>query len=142
MPGTKVRSLEHGIQATNEWFHEVADELGTEDRRYAYRALRAYLHAVRDRLAVDEAAQLAAQMPDLLRGIYYEGWNPSATPAGYRRESEFLQRVVAEGGYAGTTEAGVAVQAAAAVVRRRISVGELSDVAAELPAELATLVTG
>jgi uncharacterized protein (DUF2267 family) len=30
------------------------------------------LHALRDRLTVEEASDLAAQLPMLIRGLYYE----------------------------------------------------------------------
>jgi hypothetical protein len=39
------------------------------------------MHAVQHRLTVDEAAQLAARLPELIQGISYEGWDPSRTPA-------------------------------------------------------------
>ncbi len=98
--------------------------------------LRAYLHALRDRLTVDEAAQLAAQLPDLIRGIYYEGWNPSATPVKYRGFAEFLDRIAADAGLDGETAASYAVSAAAGVLRRHVSAGEIEDVRAQLPEEL------
>jgi uncharacterized protein (DUF2267 family) len=52
------------------------------------------LHALRDRLTVNEAAQFGAQLPMLVRGIYYEGWDPTRLPVKMNRE-EFLQRVPA-----------------------------------------------
>lgn len=142
MSATNVATLEHSIQSTNAWLRDVADELGTDDRQYAYRALRAFLHVLRDRLPVAESAQLAAQLPDLLRGIYYEGWHPARTPAAYRHMSQFAAHVATEARYHGTTEANAAIEAASAVLRRRISDGELRDVAAVLPSELAQLAAG
>jgi uncharacterized protein (DUF2267 family) len=59
---THVPTLEHSIHQTNGWLGDVAAELDGTDRQYAYRTLRATLHALRDRLTVDEAAQLAAQL--------------------------------------------------------------------------------
>jgi uncharacterized protein (DUF2267 family) len=41
--------------------------------------LRATLHALRDRLIIDEVAQLSAQLPMLIRGLYYKGWDPTKT---------------------------------------------------------------
>lgn len=139
---THVPTLEHGIHATNAWLRDVAAELQTDDHQEAYRALRATLHVLRDRLPVDEAAQLAAQLPDLLRGVYYEGWNPSATPARFRTREELLERVAHEAAFHGHTEASYAMNAALAVLRRRISSGELADVAAVLPADIAEVVSG
>ena len=75
MPTDRASIIDHSVETTHIWLNELAAELGTEDHRHAYRVLRAVLHAVRDRLTVDEAAQLAAQLPELIRGIYYEGWD-------------------------------------------------------------------
>lgn len=62
-----------------QWLHEIEQQTGWHDQR-AYRALRATLHVLRDRLTVDQAAHLGAQLPMLVRGFYYEGWHPAATP--------------------------------------------------------------
>lgn len=139
---THVPTLEHGIHATNVWLRDVGAELQTDSHQEAYRALRATLHVLRDRLPVDEAAQLAAQLPDLLRGVYYEGWNPSKTPARFHTREELLERVAREAPYHGHTEASYALQAALTVLRRRVSAGEMEDVAAVLPADVAQLVAG
>jgi len=63
MPSDRV--IDRSVEKTHVWLNELAAELGREDHQYAYRVLRAVLHAVRDRLTVDEAAQLAAQLPEL-----------------------------------------------------------------------------
>jgi len=128
--------IERSVEKAHIWLNDMASEMGTEDRGEAYRALRAYLHALRDRLPVDEAAQLAAQLPELVRGIYYEGWNPSATPVKYRGFDEFLARVAAEAGLDGETAASFASSAAASVLRRHVSAGEIDDIRAILPEDL------
>ena len=64
------------MEQAHVWVNDVADEFGTEGHQLAYRILRAFLHAVRDRITAEESAQLAAQLPTLIRGIYYEGWRP------------------------------------------------------------------
>ena len=128
--------IERSVEKTHIWLNELAEQLGTDDHRQAYRVLRAYLHALRDRLTVIEVAQLAAQMPDLIRGIYYEGWNPSSTPVKYRDFADFLDRVAAEAMLDGETAASYAVSAAAGVLRSHVSAGEIEDVRAILPKEL------
>lgn len=134
MARSDVSIIERSVQSTNAWLDELAVELGVDDRRYAYRVLRAFLHTVRDRLTVDEAAQLAAQLPELLRGIYYEGWDPSSTPAPYHDVGSFLERAEDEAGHIGDTEASFAMTAAMRVLRTHVSAGEIDDVLAVLPA--------
>ncbi len=128
--------IERSTEKAHVWLNEIAAAMDTDDQQLAYRVMRAYLHALRDRLPVDEAADLAAQLPDLIRGIYYEGWNPSATPVRYRSFSDFLDRVAAEALLGGETEASFAVGAAAEVLRRHVSAGEIADIRAILPDEL------
>src|SRR3546814_6955305 len=59
----------------------------------AYHALRSVLHALRDRLTLEEAAHLGAQLPMLVRGIYYDSWHPAGMPRRERSEGEFLAHV-------------------------------------------------
>jgi uncharacterized protein (DUF2267 family) len=128
--------IERSVEKAHIWLNELADQLGTDDHRQAYRVLRAYLHALRDRLPVNETAQLAAQLPELIRGIYYEGWDPSSTPVKYRQFADFLDRVASEAMLDGETAASYAVGAAAEVLRRHVSAGEIDDIRAILPEEL------
>jgi len=44
--------IERSVEKAHIWLNELAQELGVDDRQYAYRALRAVLHALRDRLTV------------------------------------------------------------------------------------------
>ena len=137
-----VDIIDRSVEKTNVWLNDLCEELGDDDRRAAYRVLRAYLHAVRDRLMVNEAAQLAAQLPELIRGIYYEGWVPARTPLTYRSVDEFLQRVAAEAQLKGETEASYACSAAARVMRRHVSAGELDDVMAVFPEQMRPVLAG
>lgn len=140
MPRSDVPLLDHSIESAHVWINAVADELGVEDRHHAYRVLRAFLHALRDRLTVNEAAQLAAQLPELIRGMYYEGWVPSRTPQSYRDAETFLTRLAEAAGLHGSSEASYAAAAVFAVVRARVSEGEIADVLAVLPQELRDLL--
>jgi uncharacterized protein (DUF2267 family) len=132
--------LDRSVEKANVWINDVADELHTTDRHEAYRALRAFLHVLRDRLPVPEAAQLAAQLPLLIRGVYFEGWQPARTPVHYRDPVEFLDRVAHEAMLHGDTEASFAVAAVARVLARHVSSGQLEDVARTLPESLRPLI--
>ena len=106
----------------------------------ARRVLRAFLHALRDHLSVDEAAQLAAQLTIFVRGVFYEGWDPSRTPERSRDVDSFLQRIAGEAGLAGETEASFAATAASRVLRRHVSTGEGDSMLHALPRHLRELL--
>jgi uncharacterized protein (DUF2267 family) len=133
-------AIDRSVQKANIWINEMAGEMGTEDEDRAYSVMRAYLHALRDRLTVDEAAQLAAQLPQLIRGIYYEGWDPSATPVKYHKFPEFIDRMADETPFNDAGDASKAVDAAASVLRRHITEGEIEDIRSTLPKDLQPVV--
>lgn len=132
--------IQQSVEKTHIWLAELAEQLGGEDRQYAYRVLRAVLHALRDRLTVDVAAKLAAQLPTLIRGIYYEDWDPSRTPVPIHDLQGFLDRVAREGYLAGETEASLAVAAVSRVLRAHVSPGEIEGVLAVLPESFRSLI--
>lgn len=133
---TRVDVIDRSVEKAHVWLNDLAEELVTEDGHHAYRVLRAFLHALRDRLSVDEAAALAAQLPILVRGVFYEGWDPSRTPEHARDLDSFLQRIAKEAGLAGETEASFAATAANRVLIRHISPGEAESVLHVLPMHL------
>jgi uncharacterized protein (DUF2267 family) len=84
------------VQESNLWLKDIMDRLATEDRHHAYSMLRAVLHALRDRIGPESAAHLGAQLPMLLRGLYYEGWDPTDKPTKERHEEAFLAHIARE----------------------------------------------
>ena len=132
MQATRVESLERTIQKTNKWLKAIQQELGTEDRQRAYVALRATLHALRDRLIPDEALQLGAQLPTLIRGIYYEGWRMNDTPVRLRTRDEFFGVMAVEAG-GRPLDFETAAKAVFRVLADNVSPGEIEDVKRNLP---------
>ena len=96
MNAQKTDIIARTVQKTELWINHIAHSLHTDDERVAYHALRAVLHAVRDRLSIDDAASLGAQLPMLIRGLYYEGWHPHGKPLRIRDAEEFLELVAQE----------------------------------------------
>jgi uncharacterized protein (DUF2267 family) len=134
-----IRVFETTFQKSNEWLHDVAAELHTDEHQFAYRVLRDVLHALRDRLTSEEAAHLGAQLPMLLRGMYYEGWTPSSPPNKDDRQ-EFLQRIAESmADQPGPPDPERWAQAVFAVLARRIDAGEVTDVVGILPEAFRTL---
>lgn len=134
--------LQRSVEQARHWIDETATELGHDDKRAAYRALKGVLHTLRDRSTVAESAQLASQLPELIRGAYYENWRPAHTPERYRDAAGFLDRVRDHSGLAGETEASFAVTAVMTVLRRHVSSGELDDVLATMPSPIRELLEG
>ena len=137
---THVDIIDRSDEKAHIWLNQLAEELGSADHQYAYRVLRAFLHALRDRLSVDEAAQLAAQLPIFIRGVFYEGWDPSRTPERYRDLATFLDHIAQEANLAGETEASFAATAAAKVLSRHVSPGETESVLHLLPDHVRALL--
>ena len=93
MSPTGITTLDSAGSTVNVWLNELEQTSQLVERQHAYRLLRATLHALRDWLNVDEAADLGAQLPILIRGIYYEGWNPSSTPKHPRTLDDFIDSI-------------------------------------------------
>lgn len=135
-----VDVLESTVQQTYQWLNEIRAELGWDDEQRAYLALRGTLHALRDHLVVDESAQFAAQLPMLVRGLYYEGWDPSRVPVKERRQAQFLDRI--NRAFARTDYDQEPAQVARAVLQvlgSNLSGGETEQVMRGLPAEVQEL---
>jgi uncharacterized protein (DUF2267 family) len=86
-----LETIESTTQKTHEWTARIAEALHME-KRDAHKALRAVLQTVRDRLPLELAVHFGAQLPMLIRGLYYEGWEPSKVPIKMSRQ-EFLNTV-------------------------------------------------
>lgn len=138
MPTTRLDGFEHAIHTTNIWVNTVAEALGTDDRHYTYRVLRAWLHTLRDRLTVDVAAHFAAQLPELLRGVYYDGWDPSAVPIKYDREA-FVQHFAREA-RTSVDDAPRTVAAITVALREHFSAGQLETVLQQFPQDVRDLL--
>ena len=86
-----IAAFDATLQKTQHWLRQIMDELGT-DRSTAFAVLRGTLHAIRDRLPDVEAAHLGAQLPLLIRGLYYEGYSPGM-PTRDRHLEEFMDHI-------------------------------------------------
>ncbi len=138
MSRTGVDSLDRSIDKTNVWLADVARSFGTDDRRMAYRVTRSWLHTLRDRLPVPIAAHLAAQLPDLLRGVFYDGWNPSKVPIKFGRD-EFVVRF-AKDAQVHHHEVPMAGALVTSAMRRHMSSGAIDEALGALPGDVRALI--
>ena len=135
-----LTAFDNAIHSANTWIKDLAEELGDPDDKYrAYHAMRAVLHALRDRLTVEEAADLAAQLPMLVRGFYFEGWHPANKPLRERSRQQFLAHVATEFPTDIYTDPAYVTRAVFAVISRHVTPGEVADVKNSLPEEVREL---
>lgn len=132
--------LETTAQKTAEWVRGIKEELGWDNNRQAYHALRAVIHTLRDRLPVNEAVDLGAQLPLIIRGSYYEGWTPNDKPEKIRHIEEFTQSILEKMEWDTTGMDGEEIaRAVFAVMADHVSEGEVEDVKSNLPKEIREL---
>ena len=131
-----LEGIDHTIQQTYTWIDEVAEALKPSNRHIGYQVLRGFLHTVRDRLPMDEAVHLGAQLPMLLRGLYYDGWDPEAIPGDIRDGQAFLSAFAWEARLPDAINMRASVQAAYEVLARHVTSGEVSEVLNALPGEV------
>lgn len=129
MTSQSLSTVNHAPQVVAEWVNLLCEDLGWDDQGRAYMLLRETLHAVRDYLTVDEAADLSAQLPVLIRGIYFDGWVPAHCPAHPRSKEDFLERIATPFGDTPLEDAERAASAVFDLLRRKISQGEFEQVA-------------
>ena len=92
MTTTGLEVFDRTVHSTNLWLHEIADDLGP-DRNHAWHVLSAVLRALRDQLPAELAAHLSAQLPLLVRGAFYEAWNPSSASRRTKDDDEFIEKL-------------------------------------------------
>lgn len=140
MTSTGFAEFDTTIQKTNEILKEIEDKLGWVNRRnQSYSILRAVLHTLRDLLLPDEAVQLGEQLPTLLRGVYFEGWEPSQTPRKANRAG-FLMEI--RGHFTFSVEENIEfiVGIVLTALKKHISLGEAEDIKSELPKDIRQMV--
>ena len=140
MSFTGVGSLDRSTDKPSAWLAGIGEGFGTHDRRLAYWVARAWLHSLRDRLTVEVAAHFAVQLPELLRGVFHVGWNPSRVPVKCGR-SEYLTRFAREARIH-DSDVPKAAAVVTAVVQRHLSAGAVHEAFALLPEGLRELLEG
>lgn len=77
---SQISTFSSTVQKSEGWIKEIHEELNWMTSDQVYHVLRAVLQTLRDHLSTNEAAQFAAQLPLLLRGIFFESWDPKTVP--------------------------------------------------------------
>lgn len=139
MSAQGLEVIDHTVELTHLWINELAERLSWSSHRDTLRLLRTTLHSIRDHLNVDESAQFSAQMPLIIRGMYFEGWVPKTTPVKQRSAGAFVTDIEAEVGdvldYRGRED----IECVFHLLNNKISRGEVDDIRANLPQDIRDL---
>ena len=139
MANTGIRHFDRSVQKTNEMIGDVMQRTGIRNREKAYIALRGTLQELRDRLTVNQSANLASQFPLMVQGVYYDNWNPSRVPVKISKGYVFASRVHSHLKNDPEYDPDAVVRGVFSVLADRISVGKIEDVKSVLPDDIAKL---
>ena len=123
------------LQTTHIWLDELMEEIGP-DRQVAWHVLGAVLRRIRDRLPIELAAHLGAQLPLLVRGTYYDQWRPRSQPDRSRSLDEFLEDISWQVRNTRPVNIWDATRAVFRVLTRHIDRGQVENVREAMPAEV------
>ncbi|BCL17142.1 DUF2267 domain-containing protein [Micromonospora sagamiensis] len=133
--------FESSLDKTNLILKDIEQAYGwsKERRNQSFAALRTVLHLLRDRMPVQESVEFSAQLPVMVRGVYFDGWDPSNVPVKLNRD-DFLYEV--RQGFPYETDGGPerVVQVVLDTLRRHVTQGEWDDVRATMPRDLARMI--
>lgn len=144
---TRTHVFDAHLETATKWLDEIAGRLALppDERPRSLHALRAGLHAIRDRLPAAEVIALGAQLPALIRGFYYEGWTLANDPTRMRERVDLIARVKKELMLDPRLDAVEVLRAVIQQLAEHISPGEIRHVVSTLPRPIAELwqdVTG
>ncbi len=134
-------AIDASTQKTNLMLQDIEEAFGWPrgQRNQSYCALRTMLHLLRDRLPVQESVEFAAQLPLVIRGIYFDGWQPTDVPVKLNRD-DFLLEFRRQFTYDLQGDAEHLVQVVLDVLHRHVSSGQWGDVKDNMPKDLARMM--
>ena len=120
------------LETTHIWLNEICNDIGP-DKQVAWKVLSTVLHKLRDRLTLNLAAHLGAQLPLLVRGVYYDQFEPGKMPSDCRSRDEFVAEVAEWLSDTRPVDPEEAIRSVLRVLSRHISEGQVNKVRDALP---------
>ena len=120
------------LETTHIWLNEICNDIGP-DKQVAWKVLSTVLPTLRDRLTLNLAAHLGAQLPLLIRGVYYDQFEPGKMPSDCRSRQEFIAEVAEWLSDTRPVDPEEAIRSVFRVLSRHISEGQVTKVRDALP---------
>ena len=127
MSANGLEVFDKTLETTHIWLKEIMADLGP-DKQVAWKVLSTVLHKLRDRLSINLAAHLGAQLPLLIRGVYYDQFEPQKMPSECRSRDDFVQEVTEWLTDTRPVDPELAIQSVFKVLSRHISQGQVDHV--------------
>src|SRR3954454_1515279 len=138
MSATGLDVFDRTIHLTNVWLDEIMETL-PRDKQLAWHVLGAVLRTIRDRVPLNLAAHLGAQLPLLVRGAYYDQWRPSDNPQNWRSSEDLLSRISVQLGSVRPVDAADAAQAVFRVLNHHVDPNQIEKIRHALPEDVRSL---
>ena len=135
MSANGLEVFDKTLETTHVWLKEIMADLGP-DKQVAWKALSTVLHKLRDRLSINLAAHLGAQLPLLVRGVYYDQFEPAKMPTECRNREEFIAEVAEWLSDTRPVDPEDAIRSVFRVISLHISQGQVEHVKQALPKSL------
>ena len=132
MSATGLDVFDKTLQTTNIWLNEICDVLGP-DKQVAWKVLSTVLHKLRDRLPIELSAHFAAQLPLLIRGVYFDQYEPGKQPTACNTAEEFTAEVAEWLTDMRPVDPREAIAAVFLVLSNHVSEGQITKVKHALP---------
>jgi uncharacterized protein (DUF2267 family) len=139
-------SFEENKRDAIELLNTVAKELNTDDNNKAGRIFRAVLHAIRDRLPVNDAVHFSAALPIIWKGIYFDQYDPTIVPITIRSREDWINYIRSKNAFAANNdfqqdnEIIDAFKGVFAALQKRMPEGQLQQVKDALSQEIQALL--
>ena len=140
MSDNGLQAIDRTLEKTHQFINDVSEAINIDDKHITFIGIKAVLHALRDRIPLEEAAQLGSQFPILLAGFYYQGWKPAATPTKERSITSFVDKVrqnLPQEDY--PTEIETLIRGVFTTLSQWVTAGEIDDVINMLPQDVQSL---
>jgi uncharacterized protein (DUF2267 family) len=138
MSASGLEVFDKTLQTTHIWLDDIMATIGP-DRHLAWHVLGAVLRTLRDRLPLGLAAHLGSQLPILIRGTYYDQWQPREKPLELRSQDEFLEHVSQSLWNTRPVNTREATRAVFRAIVKHIDAGQVRKVVDALPSDVKAL---
>jgi uncharacterized protein (DUF2267 family) len=135
MSANGLEVFDKTLQTTHIWLDEVMAAIGP-DRQVAWKVLSVVLRKLRDRLPVETAAHLSAELPLLIRGVFYDQYQPAKQPTRCRDMEEFVAEVAEWLTDTRPVDPRLAVRTVFQVLSHHIPEGQIDNVRDSLPRDI------